>query len=139
MNKDEILKKLYNLFFGFAIWIIVGIVVLFMYFNFNEELYRQLMLFLLPAGSYCLAILVVIWFRRRKHKRLEEGGSETSSGVYITQWDLMKHDLVMFATPLIMIGITKFVKGDIEGFDIFLSLIALLGIYVSELIYKRKM
>lgn len=139
MTKDEIFKKLFDLFFGLAIWLIVGIVLVFMYFYFNEELYKQLMMFLVPAGGYSMAILVVVWFRRRKNKRLIDDGSETSSNVYITQWDLMKHDLVMFATPLIMIGITKFMKGSIEGFDIFLSLVALLGLYVSELIYKSKM
>lgn len=139
MNGDEILKFVLNFLSNVAIWIILIFVAIFMYLFFNKEIYEKLMAFIAPILVYALAIFLVILWRKRKNDNLVRGGSEMGSTIYVTQWDLLKHDLVMFVTPLVMILIAKFFKKEVDGFDIFLSAIACLGLYASELIYKQKM
>jgi len=139
MNREEFLKQLFNIIFVIAPWAIVGGVAFFMYFFYDEELYKQIMMFIIPVGFYSIAMLLVVWFHSRKRKKLKAGGSETGKSIYIDQWDLMKHDLITFVVPLIMILVTKFYKDEIDGFDIILSIIAFIGLYISKAIYKIKM
>jgi len=77
-------------------------------------------------------------WRKRKNDNLVKGGSETGSTIYITQWDRMKHDLVMFMTPIIMLLVAKFYKKNVDGFDIILSAIAFIGLYMSKWVYNKK-
>jgi hypothetical protein len=139
MTREEIFKKIFDAISAIGAWIVVGIAILIIYFYYNQELYEKLLTFIVPVGFYCIGILFVAWFRKRKNKNLESGGSEIGTSVYITQWQLLKHDLIMFITPLIMIVIAKLYKGEVGGFDALLSAIAFMGLYASEWIYKSKM
>lgn len=138
MNRDEILKAILTFISNVFIWVIIVAIVLFMYFFFNKDLYEKLMKFLVPVFIYSLGIVVMAFWRKRKNDNLVKGGSETGQTIYVTQWDKMKHDVVMFATPLIMLLVTKLYKKNVEGFDIILSAIAFLGLYMSEWVYKKK-
>ncbi len=139
MNRDELLKYIFNLLSKIAIWIILIAIAIFLYFWFNQALYEKIFKFVMPVFVYSLGLVFMIYFRKRKKDIQVRGGSEISTTIYITQWDLSKHDLIMFSTPLVMLIMTKVFKKEVGGFDILLSGVAFVGLYISELIYKQKM
>ena len=138
MDRDEIIKSILTFISNIFIWFILSGIVFFMYFFFNKELYEKLIKFLIPVFIYSSGLILVSMWRKRNNDNLVKGGSETGSTIYITQWDRMKHDLVMFMTPIIMLLVAKFYKKNVDGFDIILSAIAFIGLYMSKWVYNKK-
>lgn len=135
---DDLTDSIYNFVFAAIIWLLVAAAILIIFIYYNFEFFDRLMKLLIPAIFYGTGIALSMFFRRKKDRAMKSAQGSSEITIYLSQFDLLKHDLLMFLTPLMIIAVAYFVKKEVSALDIVYSVIALVGLYLSELIYKRK-
>ena len=130
-----LLNFLYAIMPGVII-IIAGIIILFF---FNEEALKSILKLVVPLALYLSGIGAALVIRKKKSKiiKADSGGTDQTT-IYVSYMAFFWHDVLVFATPCIIILAAYFVKGQVEIFDILASAIAAGGLYLSELIYRKK-
>lgn len=108
------------------------------YLFFNAELLKEFINLIVPITVYAIALYASYYFRSRKNKRMirEENNSEIT--IRINYFTFFYHDALVFCTPALIILAAFWLKGEVTYFDILYSAIAMTGLYLSVLIYKRK-
>ena len=138
MDNDKAKEILLNILFFFASWIIIGLAAIAAYFlYYNPELLKQFLAILVVAAFYGWGLIFAFWFRKRKAERLKKVGQDEAT-IYLTQFDLFKHDVLIFGTPLLMLGIIYLINNEVTGADLINSVVAFIGLYLTSLIYKKK-
>jgi|GEM_PF-5129068 len=116
------------------ILIIAGMIV---YFFFNQEILRAFIKLLVPVVIYSSGLGITFWVRKRKAAKMKEDqGPEVR--ITLNYFTFFWHDALVFITPSIIIIAAFWLRGEVTYYDILYSGIAMTGLYLSELIYKRK-
>jgi len=138
IDYEALAKNIFNFIFNIAAWTFVFIAIIVMYFFFKPELLKQYAMILVPVFIYGCGMIISFWINNRKKKVIEKGGGSAEYNLYVSQFDFAKHDLLIFLVPLIIIGIFYWGKRGLSGTDLIASVAAFLGLYLTKLIYKRK-
>jgi len=108
------------------------------YFFFNAESLREFINLVVPIAIYAAALSTSFVVRKRKEKRLASDGDSSEITIRINYFTFFWHDALMFCTPAAIIIAAFLLKGEVTYFDILYSAIAMTGLYLSILIYKRR-
>ncbi len=138
MDADKNLALLLNFIYAImpgVLIIIAGAIVLFF---FNEEALKSILRLAIPLALYLSGIGAALVIRKRRSKAAKaySGGSDQKT-IYIGQMALFWHDALVFGVPCLIILSAYFINGRVEIFDILASAIACVGLYLSELIYRK--
>lgn len=135
---DKILKFIGVIFNNIIAWFFVAVACIIIYLFYHPEYVKDLIKILVPLLIYCLGLVISVKYRQTQKKRLEGNYGSSEETIVVNQVDFLKHDLLMFLTPLAILAAAYFLNGEVQKNDIISSAIALCGLYLSELIYKRK-
>lgn len=130
----KVLLEVINWAMPTLILIIAGLVV---YFFFNEEALKSFIKLLVPITIYSSGLGITFFVRKRKDAKMKaDQGPEVK--ITLNYFTFFLHDVLVFVTPSLILIVAFWLKGEVTYFDILYSGIALTGLYLSELIYKRK-
>lgn len=134
-NWEALLNFLYVIMPGVII-ILAGIIMIYYY---NEEVFLTILRLMIPMALYLSGIGASFVIRKKKSKviKADSGGTDQTT-INISYMKFFLHDVLTLGTPATIILAAYFIKGEVAMFDIVASGIACAGLYLSELIYRKK-
>ena len=105
---------------------------------FRADELKSLLKLVVPLAFYVSCLSGAFAVRKRKSRSLKfDGGGEDTVTITVSYMALFWHDALVFGTPFIIILAAYLLNGAVDSFDILVSAIACVGLYLSELLYKR--
>lgn len=117
-----------------VILIVAGVI---LYYLYQAQYLQQLIEMVVALGFYCCGLGLAYWARNRKKKRLAEQNGSQEVQININYFSFFWHDCLLFLTPAAIILFIYWFKGEVGWADVGASAICFVGLYLSELIYKR--
>ncbi len=127
---------IFNAVFYLMGWIVVLVAGLIIFYFYNQEFFEQYIGALAAVFFYIMGMSWAVWYRSKKEHIAKNGGDPTEVTLYITYYDMLKYDLAMFLTPLVILIASYLLKGSIGSYEIVYSGIAFIGLYVAGKMIK---
>lgn len=139
MDGDKNLKALLDFLYAIMPGVIILAAGFIMFWFYDAETLRVALRLLLPLVLYLSGVggAFVIRKRRSEIRKSDAGGTDQTT-ITVSYMALFWHDALVFGTPCLIILAAYCLKGQVELFDIVASAIACCGLYLSELIYRKK-
>jgi hypothetical protein len=138
MDVERNLKIIFEILYRIMPGIIIIVAALVIYFFFNAELFKTLAKLLVPLVLFASGLAGSYAFRKRKQKKLVYDNGRPEVTITINYFTLFWHDALVFLTPSAILIAAYWFKGSVGYFDLLSAALAMTGLYLSELIYKRK-
>lgn len=113
---------------------VAGIVIFFLY---QADLLGQFIEMVVALGIYAGGLGIAYWVRNRKKKSMIYDSGSQQVQININYFNYFLHDCLLFLTPALIIIFIYWIKGNVSWTDVAASAICFIGLYLSELIYKR--
>ena len=137
MDGQKNLEVVLELIDRIIIPVILVIAAVVLYYLYQAQYLQQFIEMVVALGFYAGGLGLAYWARNRKKKRLAEQNGSQDIQINISYFRFFWHDCLIFLTPAAIILFIYWFKGEVGWLDVCASGICFIGLYLSELIYKR--
>jgi hypothetical protein len=123
-----------DLFFDFLNFIFLIVLVAFVIFYFiagdRFVAFMKVMQSLIPIAIFAIAFLIALKIKRREYKKNKERDGEGGGiNLFLSHFDILKWDIIIFLTPLMILLLSLLVDKAVDLTDIFQAVFSLIIMY----------
>lgn len=136
MSTKDLFLDLLNFIFLIAL---VALVIFYFIAGDRFAAFIEIMQSLIPLAIFMIIFLIALKIKRREYKRNKERDGEGGGIILsLSHFDVLKWDMIIFLTPVIILLIALFIDREVDLTDIFQAVFSLVIMYVwKKVLLKR--